>query len=293
MRQHRMINTKIFTDDRFVSLPSRARVLYAELICYADDDGFVGNLRTLVKRKTHIQPLIDAGYVHVFDNGPAVVLHWYCHNSVKPSHAKETIYEAEKALLTQDKQGLYRLKTQEELSKNFPAKEKESKEKEIKGKESEEKETKENEREENKSEEKEREENLSADVPAEACGAAHADSEKLSQFNLFWEKYPKKVGQIEARIIFMGLKDNFDDIMAGLEHHIKCHQWVSDSGFFVPDPAKWLKRRGWEDRPPLHRDKFPQPATPPSKPCGARGELGPEELAAIQRALAEAQEVDN
>ena len=287
MRQHRMINTKIFTDDRFTSLPPRARVLYAELICYADDDGFVGNLRALVSRKSHMQPLIDAGYVHVFDKGPAVVLHWYCHNAVKPSHAKETIYEAEKALLTQDKQGLYRLKTQEELSGNLPSKEKESEVKKNEGKESEEKEIKVNEREENKSEEKEREENLSA-APAEACGASLTDKKKEADFDLFWEKYPKKVGQIEARIIFMGLKDNFDDIMAGLEHHIKCHQWVSDSGFFVPDPAKWLKRRGWEDRPPLHRDKFPQPATPPSKPCGARGELGPEELAAIQRALAEA-----
>ena len=83
----------------------------------------------------------------------------------------------------------------------------------------------------------------------------------------------------------MGLNENFDEIMTGLEYHNKCHQWVSDNGFFIPDAANWLKKRGWENRPPLHRDKFP-PNVP--QPSGANGRLGKEELAAIQRALAEA-----
>ena len=82
----------------------------------------------------------------------------------------------------------------------------------------------------------------------------------------------------------MGLKDNFDDIMTGLEHHINCHQWVSDNGFFIPDAVNWLKKRGWENRPPLHKDVFTPPAPHPG---GTSGRLGPEELAAIQRSLAE------
>ena len=86
----------------------------------------------------------------------------------------------------------------------------------------------------------------------------------------------------------MGLDTEFDTIMKGLAHHKKCHQWVSDNGYFIPDAANWLKKKGWENRPPLYT---PDPTTPVPRPTGssgATGHLGPEELAAIRRNLADA-----
>ena len=86
----------------------------------------------------------------------------------------------------------------------------------------------------------------------------------------------------------MELNEDFSAIMAGLDYHKNCHQWVSDYGKFIPDPANWLKKQGWLNRPPLYTEKTQKPATI-QQPTGATGHLGPEEVAAIRRSLAEAE----
>lgn len=257
MRNHRMFSTKLITDDRFTALPMAAQMLYLRMIAVADDEGFVGNLRMIVPRKNHITPLISAGLVHVFSTGPALILHWFCHNAVKNSHAKQTMYQAEKALVTLDDQKVYVVKTEEENSGVFPAKEKK--------------------REEKKSKEKEREK------AAEADGSSLSDMDKERNFLLFWEAYPKKCNEEEAKKAFMGVDEDFQTVMQGLEYSKKSNQWVSDHGVFIPDPKNWLKRKGWKDRPPLY-----QPKTGTAPPLGAIGHLGPEELATIRRTIADA-----
>ncbi len=280
MRNHRMFSTKIVTDDRFTSLPARVQLLYFQLIASADDEGFVGNLRMIVPRKTYITALIDAGLVHVFCTGPALILHWFCHNAVKASHAKQTLYQDEKALVILDENKVYRLKTEERDSGILPAKEKKREEKESKEKEREEKKSKEKESKEKKTEEKESKEKDASAAAEEACGASLSDKEQ--NFNIFWDAYPKKSYQELAKNTFLVIDEEFNAIMEGLEHHKKSNQWVSDNGFFIPDAHNWLRKRGWENRPPLYKPK----AT--AAPTGAAGGLGPEELAAIRRTMAEA-----
>ena len=83
---------------------------------------------------------------------------------------------------------------------------------------------------------------------------------------------------------FMGLQENFQEIMEGLEYHKRSNQWVSDQGFFIPKAHNWLNRKGWKERPPLYK---PKTESMPSGSLGASGHLGPEELEAIRLALAD------
>ena len=283
MRKHRMFHVGMITDDKFCALTCKAQLLYLKLIAIADDDGFVGNVKMLSPRKNHLNELCTAGLLHLFDSGHVLILHWFCHNSVKNSHKKETMYQDEKALVLLDDQGIYRLKNKDENSGILPPKEnkiKENEEKEIKEKESKEKE--------------------SQPAEAEACGATLSDTDKEHNFLLFWDSYPKKTAQDKARAAFMGIDEDFDTIMEGLDYNKKSNQWVSDNGFFVPDPHNWLKRRGWNDRPPLYVPKTVGRGLAPAggqgvedaAPCGDRNRLGAAELDAIRRALQDDEEPD-
>ena len=269
MRNHRMFSTKLITDDRFTTLHPAAQILYIRLIAVADDEGFVSNLRMLVPRRSSLTPLVSAGLLHIFDTGPALILHWFAHNAVKSTHMKQTLYQAEKALVILDEHKIYRLKTEEEKSGILPSKEKKREEKKSKEKEREEKESKEKETE-------------TAD--AAASGGARSDTDMDKNFHLFWDSYPKKIDEADTRKVFMETQEDFKVIMEGLEHHKKCNQWVSDNGFFIPDPKNWLKKQGWKNRPPLY---MPKTQSVPNGAASASGYLGPEELAAIQRVLLE------
>ena len=143
MRKHRMFHVGMITDDQFDAMTCKAQLLYLKLIAIADDDGFVGNVKMLSPRKNHLNELVSAGLLHIFDSGHVLILHWFCHNSVKNSHKKETLYRDEKALVLLDEQGVYRLKDRAENSGNFPPKEKKIKEKKIKENEEKEREEKE------------------------------------------------------------------------------------------------------------------------------------------------------
>ena len=127
-------------------------------------------------------------------------------------------------------------------------------------------------------------------VTTGACGATLSDTDRENNFLIFWEAYPKKAAQDRARAAFMATDEDFEKIMEGLEYNKKSNQWVSDNGFFIPDPHNWLRRSGWKDRPPLY---IPKPVGRDGKsvPYGDNNRLGPEELAAIQRAVQEAEEM--
>jgi hypothetical protein len=269
-----MFNVGLITDDNFTSLSPTAQLLYLRLIAIADDDGFVGNLKMLSPTKRCLNELISAGLLHQFESKHVLILHWFCHNCVKISHKKDTMYQDEKALVILDETGVYRLKTEEENSGIFPAKEKKSKEKKSKGKESEE----------NQTQAKQMKETETKAADAAASGGAPTETDMEKNFLLFWEAYPKKMDEAATRQVFMETREDFAVIMEGLEHHKNCNQWVSDNGCFIPDPKNWLKRQGWKYRPPLYK---PKAAPSPPVLYGGTGQLGPEELAAIQRTLAE------
>jgi hypothetical protein len=91
-------------------------------------------------------------------------------------------------------------------------------------------------------------------------------------FTDFYSLYPKKVNKEEAKNKWLKLKPTRqfweETIKPGLLMHINSDQWKQENGKFIPNPAKWLLRKRWEDeikenidwqnRPP-QRHQIPSP----------------------------------
>ena len=69
-------------------------------------------------------------------------------------------------------------------------------------------------------------------------------------FNLFWERYPKKLAKRDAEKAFAKINPDeklFNLILEKLELYKQSEAWQKDGGQFIPYPATWLNGRRWED----------------------------------------------
>lgn len=75
----------------------------------------------------------------------------------------------------------------------------------------------------------------------------------MSDFEMFWEVYPNKVGKQNAIRAFEKLKPN-DELLITIIEAVKkqknSFQWKKDNGQFVPHPSTWLNQCRWEDELP-------------------------------------------
>jgi helix-turn-helix protein len=74
--------------------------------------------------------------------------------------------------------------------------------------------------------------------------------QRAGEFDRFWKPYPRKVGKRDARGAFVAAarRAPVEDIIAGAERLASDRNLPEQE--FIPYPAKWLRRDGWED-PPL------------------------------------------
>lgn len=250
MAQRRMIDKDFVLSNNYLTMNNASQILYIRLLVSADDEGFVANSRLFVRRPSVLRELVTHELVYCFDGGLLLLRHWHVHNKIRKDMFKPTVYQAEKALVTLGSDNIYYLNSVTETDQS---------------------------RTENVTQDSIGKDSIGKDSAGKekdqaACGAA-----RDIDFENFWKLYPCKVGKEDARAVFYKTDVPVQIIMEGLQNHINSHRWLSDDGKFIPNPANWLSKRQWEDRlPPEH---------PPS---GAAGGLGKEELAAIQRALAEA-----
>jgi hypothetical protein len=71
-----------------------------------------------------------------------------------------------------------------------------------------------------------------------------------AQFEQFWNEYPKKRSKGDGEKAWLQIKPNkdlFNKIMAGLNKAKLSQEWAKDDGQFIPYPASWLRKKGWED----------------------------------------------
>jgi hypothetical protein len=75
------------------------------------------------------------------------------------------------------------------------------------------------------------------------------EKESKPNFDLFWAAYPKKVGKKDAKRAWERAKDkpSIDEIVRIVQQHSISEQWKKDGGQYVPNPATWINRGGWED----------------------------------------------
>jgi hypothetical protein len=69
-------------------------------------------------------------------------------------------------------------------------------------------------------------------------------------FEKFWGSYPKKIGKAKALEAWNkknGNRPSIDLIVLKIEQFKKTDQWSKDGGQFIPHPATWLNRGGWDD----------------------------------------------
>lgn len=111
MAEKRMFAKSIVLSDAFLDMPMSARSLYFTLGMLADDDGFVGNprsiMRTIGASDDDMRILISRSFVFIFDSGVVVIKHWRINNYLKNDRYHETNYLEEKSMLTMDKKGAY------------------------------------------------------------------------------------------------------------------------------------------------------------------------------------------
>jgi len=71
----------------------------------------------------------------------------------------------------------------------------------------------------------------------------------VSDFDVFWLAYPKKVGKEAARKAWMKAKDKpgIESIVTAVRRQKNSEQWTKDHGQFIPHPATWLNQGRWAD----------------------------------------------
>lgn len=103
MAERRMFAKSIITSDAFLEMPLSSQALYFHLSMHADDEGFVGNPRTIQRiigaSDDDCKILIAKKYIIALNTGIIVIRHWNVNNSIQKDRFKATTYVREKSML--------------------------------------------------------------------------------------------------------------------------------------------------------------------------------------------------
>jgi uncharacterized phage protein (TIGR02220 family) len=106
MAQRRMLSKQITETDAFLDLPLSTQALYLHLIMNADDDGFLGNARTVLRMvggsNDDFKLLAAKQFIIVFEDGITVIKDWRIHNYIQKDRYRSTIYSEHKKELSVD-----------------------------------------------------------------------------------------------------------------------------------------------------------------------------------------------
>ena len=108
----RMFNVAITESDAFLDLPHRSQTLYFHLAMNADDDGFIGSPKRIVRSldldENDYSVLVQNRFLLTFESGVCVVKHWHINNNkIQKDRYCATKYTEEKALLILKENGAY------------------------------------------------------------------------------------------------------------------------------------------------------------------------------------------
>ncbi len=99
-----MFSLQIVDTDAFLEMPISTQLLYFHLVMRADDEGFVGSPKKIMKmvglNDDDLKVLIGKRFVLSFDSGVVVVKHWLIHNTIRMDRLNPTTYSKEKKMLT-------------------------------------------------------------------------------------------------------------------------------------------------------------------------------------------------
>ena len=74
--------------------------------------------------------------------------------------------------------------------------------------------------------------------------------ERIVRFEKFWNEYPKRVARSTAEKVFYDLDvtdETLDKMLCAIREQLRTVQWQKEDGRYIPNPARWLMDRRWED----------------------------------------------
>ena len=105
MAERRMFAKTIIDSDAFLEMPMSAQALYFHLGMRADDDGFINNPKKIQRMvgasEDDLKLLMAKNFIIPFESGVVVIKHWKIHNYIQADRYKPTVYQEEKAFLSQ------------------------------------------------------------------------------------------------------------------------------------------------------------------------------------------------
>ena len=111
MAERRMFAKSIVLSDAFLDMPLSARCLYFTLGMLADDDGFVGSPKSIMRQcgasQDDMAILLQKRYLLGFESGVIVIKHWRMNNYLQKDRYKRTTYLEELEQLVIDQRGAY------------------------------------------------------------------------------------------------------------------------------------------------------------------------------------------
>lgn len=111
MAERRMFALKIIDSDAFLDMPASTQSLYFHLSMRADDDGFLSNVKKIMRMigasEDDLKILLSKRFLLLFDSGIVVIKHWRIHNYIAKDRYNATIYKEEKEALFIKASGAY------------------------------------------------------------------------------------------------------------------------------------------------------------------------------------------
>ena len=112
-----MFAKSIVLSDAFTDMPATARCLYFTLGMFADDDGFIGNPKSVMRQcgssEDDMRVLLSKRFILAFESGVIVIKHWRMNNYLQNDRHYRTTYLEELATLELDEKGAYTEKNKE------------------------------------------------------------------------------------------------------------------------------------------------------------------------------------
>lgn len=122
----RMFSDKVVETDKFLDMPVSTQNLYFHLCMHADDDGFLGNPKTITRsiggQQDDLTHLIEKGYVLVFEDGTVAITDWFVHNYIPKDRYHKTVYQENKKQLELSETKQYRLVTRSPIVQDTESK---------------------------------------------------------------------------------------------------------------------------------------------------------------------------
>lgn len=216
MAQKRMFSLQIVDTDAFLDMPLSSQLLYFHLTMRADDEGFIGNPKKIMRligvQDDDMKILLAKRFILSFESGVVVIKHWLIHNTIRMDRFNKTSYGKEKMTLEVcDNKAYTELATTRQPNDN----------------------------------------QLVPQVKLSKVKLSKvsymADEETIDI--LFWNEYPEKVAKAKALQVWNKMTDEEKQkAIVAIKKQVEAkHFRGRDGKDYVPHPATWLNQRRWED----------------------------------------------